>query len=508
MPLQDILGQLPLLKSYTHILLCFPLPDSDREPVLRSLQNATKRLIAAFPFLAGVVVHGDIAPGHSGTFSVDGFSTRSGNARDEGTSPHERNNNNGLSDENATRILHVKDLSALLPPYSAICDARAPPSMLPGTLVAPPRPAFPRVYPESTAPVLEIQVSLVKDGLLLTIAAQHNVIDATGIFYIAHVLSRLMDKDNTSPSPNADTRSAPIPEAEIKLGNAERGNLIPLLPDEMPLPDEVEMFTREYPKPLPQSILQQFKWYLVHFSDESLKGTHEEALSRPQDFIERGEKVSLNDALTAFVWKALTTVRSKHAQNSYDTTEVESGESDETQLTRAADLRRPMGLSPAYMGHMVRTANLRLSTKAVTSSSLSYLSSVLRQCLKAHTTKESISAYATLIHRTADKSKLLYAGGFNPLHDFSVSSVAHIDMPSFGKLGKPDFVRRPTFGALPGGMYIGPGSGSRGMGKGGVGEKEGTGTGAGLDAVLCLRGWEMDALRNDPLWRGRVEFIE
>ncbi|KAL4790166.1 hypothetical protein BDV19DRAFT_372875 [Aspergillus venezuelensis] len=508
MPLQDILGQLPLLKSYTHILLCFPLPDSDREPVLRSLQNATKRLIAAFPFLAGVVVHDDIAPGHSGTFSVVGFSTRSGNARDDGITPHDRNNNNRLSDESVTRILHVKDLSALLPPYSAICDARAPPSMLPGTLVAPPRPAFPRVYPESTAPVLEVQASLVKGGLFLTIAAQHNVIDATGIFYIAHVLSRLMDKDNTSPSPspNAHADPAPIPAAEIKLGNTERGNLIPLIADEMPLPGEVEMFTREYPKPLPRSILQQFKWYLVHFSDESLKGIHEEALSRPEDFIGGGDSVSLNDALTAFVWKALTIVRSKHSQNSHENSEVEIDESDETQLTRAADLRRPMGLSPAYMGHMVRTANLRLSTRAVTTSSLAYLSSALRQCLKSHTTRDSISAYTTLLHRTKDKSKLLYAGGFNPLRDFSVSSVAHIDMPSFGKLGRPDFVRRPTFGALPGGMYIGPGSGSTNKGKSHVMEKKEAG--AGLDAVLCLRGWEMDALRDDPSWKTRVEFIE
>ncbi|KAL4955094.1 hypothetical protein BDW69DRAFT_182921 [Aspergillus filifer] len=499
MPLQDILGQLPLLKSYTHILLCFPLPDSDREPVLRSLQNATKRLVSAFPFLAGVVVHGDIAPGHSGTFSVDGFSTRFGNTGDQGTTPQDRDDEIRQNDNDVTRILHVRDLTALLPPYSAICDARAPPSMLPGTLVAPPRPAFPRVYPESTAPVLEIQASLVKDGLLLTIAAQHNVIDATGIFYIAHVLSRLMDKDDTIPIPNADTDLSPIPAVELKLGNAERGDLIPLLPDGMPLPNEVEMFTRECPKPLPRDFLMEFKWYLVHFSDEALKGIHAEALSRPEDFVKGGERVSLNDALTAFVWKALTIVRSKHIQNGYENTEVENGESDTTQLTRAADLRRPMGLSPAYMGHMVRTANLRLSTKTVASSSLSYLSSALRQCLKAHTTKESISAYATLLARTKDKSKLLYAGGFNPVHDFSVSSVAHINMPTFGKLGKPGFVRRPTFGALPGGMYIGPGSGS---GKQLETEEP------GLDAVLCLREWEMEGLRHDPAWMGRIEFIE
>ncbi|KAL4945597.1 hypothetical protein BDV06DRAFT_219133 [Aspergillus oleicola] len=495
MPLQDILGQLPLLKSYTHILLCFPLPDSQREPVLESLQCATKRLLAAFPFLAGVVVHQDIAPGHSGTFSVDGFTTRPHNTSD--TSQSDRDNEN---DEDVARILHIRDLSAALPPYSVISAARVPPSMLPGTLVAPPRPAFPRVYPESTAPVLEIQASLVSDGLLLTIAAQHNVIDATGIFYIAHVLSRLMDDDKNNTSPT-------IPEAEITLGNAERGNLIPLLPDEVPLPSEVEMFTREYPAPLPRSILAEFKWFLVHFSAEALKSIHEEALVSPDDFVQGVREVSVNDAVTAFMWKYLTIVRSAHKRQMGDN-ESQGEDDNTTQLTRAADLRRPMGLSPAYMGHMVRTANLRLPTSTVTSSSLSTLSSLLRRALKSHTTRPSITAYATLLHRTADKSKLLYAGGFNPLYDFSVSSVAHVEMPRFGRLGVPDYVRRPTFGALPGGMYIGPGSGDRSKEGGGDGLARGSMDGPGLDAVLCLREWEMEGLRADPVWKELVEFIE
>ncbi|KAL4930377.1 uncharacterized protein BDV17DRAFT_289984 [Aspergillus undulatus] len=469
MSFTDILGQLPLLKSYTHILLCFPLPDSQRDSVVDSLQCATKRLLSAFPFLAGVVVHKDIAPGHSGTFSVERFS-------DPDIDPEEK----------VTRILHIRDLSSVLPPYSALQSARAPPSMLPGTLVAPSRPAFPRIYTESSAPVLDIQASLISGGFLLTIAAQHNVIDATGIFYIAHVLSRLMDN-----------HPDPIPAAEIALGNMDRSSLIPLLHDDLPLPKEMEMFTQEYPKPLPLEILAQFKWSLVHFPPESLKAIHDEAVSNPRDLVAGGEGVSVNDAVTAFVWKRLTLVRAAHMkakeEGEQDKTDVEE---PTTQLTRAADLRRCMSLSPAYMGHMVRTSNLRLSVSTVTNSSLSHLSSSLRACLKAHTTKASITNYATLLSRTSDKSKLLYAGEFNPLNDFSVSSVAHVEMPSFGRdLGRPEFVRRPTFGPLPGGMYVGPGSG-RGPG------------GQGLDAVVCLRGWEVEGLTGDPEWNRFVEFVE
>ncbi|RDW87102.1 uncharacterized protein DSM5745_03744 [Aspergillus mulundensis] len=173
MSFQDVLGQLPLLKSYTHILLVFSVANSQHESVLESLQCATKRLLSAFPFLAGVVVHKDIHPGRSGTFSVD--------------LP------NGAGQ--VTQALHIKDLSSILPDYVTLHAAKAPPAMLTGALVAPPRPAFPRVYTESTAPVLEIQASLINGGMLLTLAAQHNIIDATGIFYIAHVLAKTRGED-------------------------------------------------------------------------------------------------------------------------------------------------------------------------------------------------------------------------------------------------------------------------------------------------------------------------
>ncbi|KAL4907689.1 hypothetical protein BDW74DRAFT_147969 [Aspergillus multicolor] len=230
MPFQDVLGQLPLLKSYTHILLVFPLPTSQRDSVLGSLQCATKRLLSTFPFLSGVVVHKDIRPGHSGTFSVD--------------LP------DGVSDsaDNVSQILHVKHLSSLLPDYVTLHAAKAPAAMLPGTLVALPRPAFPRIYTESTAPVLEIQASLINGGMLLTLAAQHNVIDATGIFYVAHVLSRFIDDPD-----------AVLPESEIRMGNIERMKLIPILPSDQQLPKELDIFTKNRPIQLTREVLNEYK---------------------------------------------------------------------------------------------------------------------------------------------------------------------------------------------------------------------------------------------------------
>ncbi|KAL3479702.1 hypothetical protein BJX99DRAFT_255425, partial [Aspergillus californicus] len=438
MSFQDILGQLPLLKSYTHVLLCFSLPDTERDPVLDALRSATKRLVAAFPFLAGTVIHTDIGEGNSGTFTVD-FDPDSNNGR-------------------INQILQIKDLASVLPPYSTIRAAHAPPSMLPGSLVAPPRPAFPQRYTDATAPVLEIQASLVSGGLLLTIAAQHNIIDATGIFYIAHLLSRLMD---------ADAHPNPIPHADLLLGNCDRQHLTPLLPPGEPLPRELDVFTRPYPKPLDQETLSQFSWSLLHFPPESVQAIHAEGNANPADFVDGVKEVSVNDALTAFCWQRLTLVRAslRKPQSSplsnppLPPDELEKGvekgvekEEETTQLTRATDLRRPMSLTPSYMGHMVRTSNLRLPTAKVLTSSLSHLASLLRQTVSAHTTSHSIRSYATLLSRTRDKSRILYAGEFNPLTDFSCSSVAHVAMPRFGAdLGSPDYVRRPTFGVLPGG---------------------------------------------------------
>ncbi|KAL3446704.1 hypothetical protein BJX65DRAFT_308615 [Aspergillus insuetus] len=477
MSFQDILGQLPLLKSYTHILLCFSLPDSHRESALASLRSATKRLIAAFPFLAGHVVHRGITPGNSGSFTVE----------------YDADN---LPDHS---IFTVKDISSLMPAYSTFFAAQAPPSMLPGNIVAGPRPAFPNSYSDDEpAPVLEIQASLVQGGLLLDIAAQHNIVDATGIFYIANVLSRLMDDKSTNS----------IPQADLVLGNCDRRALIPLLPDNETLPGDLdlEMYTGPHPPLINPEILSEFRWYLLHFTPEAISSINAEANSTPQEFVEGITSVSVNDALTAFTWQCLTRARCAlgpdfSTQPTATSNEESSGEAT-TQLTRAADLRRAMSLTPAYMGHMVRTSNTRLPIRAVTSSSLSYISSRLRSTLLRDTTPHAVKSYATLLSRTEDKSRILYAGGYNPLRDFSCSSVAHVAIPSFGDaLGEVEFVRRPTSGVLPGGMYVGPAVGERGGPGGGTGHR-------GVDAAVCWRVAEMEWLKQDDGWKGRVGVFE
>ncbi|KAL4882437.1 hypothetical protein BJY04DRAFT_217347 [Aspergillus karnatakaensis] len=472
MSFQDILGQLPLLKSYSHILLCFSLPDSQREPGLVALRFATKRLLKAFPFLAGNVVHTGVQPGHSGTFTVEDFTPDS-----------------EPSTEKLAQVLQINNLSSILPPYNVLAAARAPQSMLPGNQIAPRRPAFPRTYTETSAPVLECQVTLIQGGLLLTLAAQHNIIDATGMMYIASVLSLFM---NGHPGP--------VPKKDLVMGNCDRRHLIPILAQDEPLPEDMGVFTQPPPLRLSLDELGEYRWYLLHFPAESLRAIHEEGHRIPKEFAEGVKSVSVNDTLSAWIWQRLTTVRSALFKSSPTSAGSEGleGKEQTTQLTRAADLRRPLSLPPSYMGHMVRTANLRLPISTVTTSSLSYLSSLLRTCVKAHTTPESITAYATLIHRTPDKSKILYAAGFHPTWDLSCSSLAHFSLPRFGGLlGKLEFMRRPNFGPLPSGMYIIEGV-DRGESSGGK----------GAEAMVCLRGVEMEGLMRDQGWRRFVEVFD
>lgn len=49
---RDVLGQLPFLKSYTRLLLCFPIPDDkDRELIVSSLEDGIIKMKSSLPWL-------------------------------------------------------------------------------------------------------------------------------------------------------------------------------------------------------------------------------------------------------------------------------------------------------------------------------------------------------------------------------------------------------------------------------------------------------------------------
>lgn len=446
--IEDVIGQLPMLKSYTHILLCFPLAESQLNEAIESLESAVRQVIKTFPFLAGKVVNEGKEPNSSGTFRVAPCETWE--------SPDHQ-------------FVRVVDRSFMLASYDEIRGAHAPASMLPGSQLGY-RVAFPAHYHETEddpAPVLDIQCNLIRGGLLLDIAAQHNIIDASGIFQIASLIALSM-------------RGESIPEDVIKEGNRDRRNIIPLLEADEPLLDHSELkASSAVQNPPPVNFLQGYKWQIFKLSAEVLTRITAEGRRQPQEFVPSVTFVSANDCLTAFLWQRVIAMRLKRLH----TPEAVS------KLSRAVDLRRAMGITPAYMGHMIRVANTSLTFQEIVACSLSRLASLLRKSIIDVSQPYAIRSYVTFIANETDKSKIAYAGAFNPCTDMSCSSIAHITAPEFGRLGAPDFIRRPTYGPLPCCTYVAPDKND------------------GYVILMCLHEDEYRALDQNQAWSDVVKRI-
>ncbi|PLB51635.1 transferase family protein [Aspergillus steynii IBT 23096] len=445
--IEDVIGQLPILKSYTHVLLCFPLPEDQRASILESLESAAHTVVSALPFLSGRVINEGAGPQTSGVFKVARFPQQE--------SPDHR-------------FVRIEDRSSACPPYQELLAAHGPSSMLPGYLLGP-RKAFPEPYDDSDdAPVLDIQANLINGGLLLDLAAQHNIIDAGGIFQIANLLSTAM-------------RGEPIPQAQIDEANRPRKDIIPLLGPDEPLLDHSDLRPPFVIRTLPPlEAVAPYQWRYLRIPAAAVARIKSMADAHPEDFDASTPFVSTNDALTAFLWQRLITVRLARLNNP----------SAISRISRAVDFRRTMGLSPAYLGHMVRVTFLRLSFAEITTSSLSRLSSLLRKTVMDVSTPYALRSYVSYIANEPDKASIAYGGGFDPVTDFSCSSIAHVKVPVFGDLGRPELLRRPTYRPLPCSAYAAPML-----------------DGEGVEVLVCLLGWEMEDLRGDELWGECVEYV-
>jgi hypothetical protein len=178
--IRDHIGQLSRLKTYTHILLFFAVPDgTSPASIIDALEKATAKLVSTFPWLAAKVVNEGSGPNNSGVFKLETCSQ--------------------FSPPNS--ILRVKDCSELYPPYTDIIQAQGHFRMLDGKILAP-CVAFPEIHAESTesepAGVLAIQANFIQGGLLLDAATQHNFIDGSGLFQCMQLLANAMRREEFS----------------------------------------------------------------------------------------------------------------------------------------------------------------------------------------------------------------------------------------------------------------------------------------------------------------------
>ncbi|EYE91686.1 uncharacterized protein EURHEDRAFT_464384 [Aspergillus ruber CBS 135680] len=440
--MQDVLGQLPLLKAYTHLLLCFPFPNHfDRHRTINALQIAIHRMILAFPWLGDCVLHHGVTAASSGMFT---------------TAPHRG--------PVVPEILVVKDHSEMLPTYQDIVSTKGAISSFDGTVLSP-RNAFPQSYDESEAPVLQFQVTWIQGGLLLDCAAQHNMLDMTGIGQVFRLLAICLCGDQFAP-------------ATIESGNQDRSTIFPLLGPDEPRHDHSHMRclpVSQRPPPQPPKGPPS-QWTYFRFNESTLatlKAASQSESSSP----------STDDALSAFIWRSIGRVRLSRGQQP-DTT---------ARFCRAIDCRQALGVSKEYLGDVVTNAHTSMTFHELTTSSLSVVASRMRENIqKIGRNSQYIRSFATLIAEEPDKSTISYVGTFNPDHDIGSSSWARLDLysVSFGGLGKPALIRRPDFVPVRGLIYFMPKT------------EDGD-----IDALVCLNEGELHDLKSDVEWSQYAEWI-
>jgi hypothetical protein len=183
--MQDIWGQLPRMKGYTHLAACFSHPaTTSRETIAAHLQTATHKITSALPWLGGAVINLNTSPGCTGSFTV---------ARCPQTET----------------ILKVQDRSKDCPSFNEIIHAKASSDQLDGCLLSK-ETAMPDTYEETEAnpaPVLTLTASWLQGGVVLDCAAQHNILDMGGIDQFFQLLATaLQDVEFSDAAIAANTR--------------------------------------------------------------------------------------------------------------------------------------------------------------------------------------------------------------------------------------------------------------------------------------------------------------
>ena len=452
---QDVIGQLARLKTYTHVLLCFPLHDGiSRDLVVQTLKSGALRLTSAFPWLVSKVVNEGSGPGNSGMFSLAPC----------------------LSFKAPNTIVRVKDCSDICVSYNEILEARGPFTLLDGKTLAPVK-AFPETYKDSEsdpAPVIAIQANFIQGGLLLDAAVQHNFIDGSGLFQCMRLLAKAM-------------RGEEFSALEIQQGNRDRRNLIPLLSPNEPMLDHSHL--RRPPLSECQNQEQPLEtsrtsaaWYCFRFPALKLAQLKARANSENSGSLSSVPFVSTNDALSAFCWKRVSVVRLSRRQRP----------NDFSKFSRALEARRALRIPQEYMGQMGYNATCRLAFKELEHASLGAIASFLRGTAQSVNTEYSVRSWVTFIANEPDKSTIMFGGAFNPDTDIGLSSLVHTNLygASFGVLGKPELVRRPNFTPLEGCVYLW------------------SQTEAGdLDVLMCLNEMDVQALKMDEEWKQYAEYI-
>ncbi|CAJ2500224.1 Uu.00g030770.m01.CDS01 [Anthostomella pinea] len=367
------------------------------------------------------------------------------------------------------KSIDFQDASNAMPAYYSIREQKGPLSLIDTNLLTP-VPGFPQKFEdsdESPAHVVRLQATFIQGGVVLDFAIEHNMADAGGHFGFVKLVAMAM-------------RGEDFPPALLEQANTDRRNVVPLLEAHEPMLDHSHHIRPPLTSSAPLAPSVPARYHVFRFKASKMEQLKQLA-RRPEGFDKNVPFISTDDAVCAFCWKHFIAVRKNRFPP--DT---------KSRFGRQIDGRKLVGLPPNYMGEVAHTVSTWLTFQELTSAPLSTVASHLRKRLNETNNLYHPRSFATFIAREPDKSTITYAGKFQPAVDIGCSSICGLPgvFPSFGRLGTPEFVRRPPSIPFPSTLVLFPET------------PEGD-----CDAVACLTDVDFEALSADAEWNRYVEHI-
>jgi hypothetical protein len=450
----DVLGQTPgLYKLYTQICLIYSIPNiSSHDDIITTLTNGLDRLAKGFPWLSGQVVNEGSGDGNTGVFKI---------------TPLDKIQ------------LVVKDLQddPSAPTITDLRQAKYPFTMLDENMIAPCTtinlPGSPPGITTQSALVFCVQANFIKGGLMLTLVAQHNVMDMTGQDFIVTMLSKACHNE-------------PFTDDELAVGNIDRSTVVPLLDDSYEPGPELE---RQIVKPASsasdatseQPALPKSTWAYVEISASNL--TALKALAT-NTLPPTSSYISTDDAVSAFIWQCIARARAPRL-----------GATSQSMLARAVDVRRHLGVLPGYPGLLQTMTYNKDMIQTISEEPLGVIAARLRSQLdpKCNDLAFNTRALATFLSRSPDRTKASFTATVEIPSDFMISSWSRINCYQLDfnlGFGKPEAVRRPHFVPFESLGYLMPRSPA--------GE---------ITAAICLRDEDWGRMRVDEEFKKYATYI-
>ena len=445
--LLDTFGQ-QTLPIYTQICFGFPLTDAQSySSVIDNLASASRKLYAEFPWLAGRVVNEGATESSSGLFKIK---------------PRPRG-------EEARLIVKDRRYDASFPSMGTLREDRFPINALDEDLLAPRRTLM---EAGCSAEVFLVQATMIPGGLFLTFLGHHQAMDGIGQDQVIRLFAKAC-------------RGEDFTEEERVVGNLDAGNNIPLLEGFSELPSSIldhQIISKQ--KSLLQSQPQKppdCSWATFSFNKTSLAALKTTATQG----LPAGQFISTDDALSAFIWNSVTSVRLPR---------LSAGKS--STFARAVDVRHILAISPMHPGFVQNMTYNTLAFQELVEMPLGVLASQLRSRVdhETSTLARDTCALATFLSNTSDKCCVSFATSIKGGEDVFFSSWAKMRCYEYefgSRLGTAEVVRRTKSNNLTEGlMYLMPRAPDGGIG-----------------LVVCLSDVDLAALRGEEEFARFAEYI-